>query len=158
MVARSGDGRQRSGRADTQDDSRSSTPLVELGQSFARLRRRCARQGRHVRQLAAEADRIATLATKPTTGSGRRHRAALDAIREKVGYHAAWAQWSASADEIAALIDRIARHPARGIDDLIIKYDALQWSLLDDGAAFDTAVRRQVVAFRRDLVALAGSR
>ena len=47
---------------------------------------------------------------------------------------------------------------ARSIDDMVIKYEALQWSLLDDGAVFDTAVRRQVVAFRRDLVALAGSR
>jgi hypothetical protein len=111
-----------------------------------------------VRQLAAEADRIAASATKPAARSGRRQRAALDAIREKVGYHAAWARWSASVDEIAALIDRIARHRARSIDDMVTKYDALQWLLLDDGAVFDTAVCRQVVAFRRDLVALAGPR
>ena len=132
--------------------------LFALRIEFAQIRRRCARQGRHVRQLAAEADRIAASRTKPTARSGRRHRAALDAVREKVGYHTAWARWSASVDEIAALIDRIARHPARGIDDMLVKYEALQWSLLDDGAVFDTAVRRQVVAFRRDLVALAGSR
>jgi hypothetical protein len=41
---------------------------------------------------------------------------------------------------------------------MIIKYEALQWSLLDDSAVFDGAMRRQVVAFRRDLAALAGSR
>ncbi|MBI4923983.1 MAG: hypothetical protein HY834_19795 [Devosia nanyangense] len=111
-----------------------------------------------MRQLAAEADRIAAPRTKPTAGSRRRQRAALDTICEKVGYHVAWARWSASADEIAALIDRIVLHPARGIDDKLVKFDALRWSLLDDGAVFDTAVRRQVVAFRRDLVALAGSR
>ena len=132
--------------------------LFALGAEFARLRRRCARQGRHVRQLAAEPDRIAASATKPTARSGRRQRAALDTIREKVGYHVAWARWSASVDEIAALIDRIGRHPARSIDDMIIKYESLQWSLFDDGALFDTVVRRQVVAFRRDLVALAGAR
>ena len=131
--------------------------LVSLGAEFARLRGRCARQGRHVRQLAAEADRIAASRTKPTARSGRRHRAALDAVREKVGYHTAWARWSASVDEIAALIDRIARYPVRSIDDMIIKYEALQWSLFDDGTVFDTAVRRQVVAFQRDLVALAGT-
>ncbi|MBI4923344.1 MAG: hypothetical protein HY834_16505 [Devosia nanyangense] len=157
MVVRSSDGRQRPGGV-TQGDSGSGARLAELGQSFVRLRRRCARQGRHVRQLAAEADRIATTPTKPTARPGRRQRAALDTIREKVGYHTAWARWSASVDEIVALIDRIARYPARSIDDMILKYEALQWSLLDDGALFDRAVRRQVVAFRRDLVALAGSR
>ena len=90
-------------------------------------------------------------------GRSKRHNAALDAVRAEVGYHAVWARWSASADEIAALIDRIARHPARSIDDMLVKYEALQWSLLDDGTVFDTAVRRHVVAFRRDLVALAAS-
>ena len=63
-----------------------------------------------------------------------------------------------TSNEVAQLADRIARHPARSINDMIIKYDALQWSLLDDGAMFDTAVGRQVVALRRDLVALVGSR
>ena len=151
------------GDAGTTEAAQHTTPaqtndLISLGAEFARLRRRCARQGRHVRQLAAEADRIAASRTKPAARHGRRQRAALDTIREKVGYHVAWACWSASVDQIAALIDRIVRHPAHSIDDMLVKFEALQWSLLDDGAVFDTAVRRQVVAFRRDLVAMAGSR
>ena len=108
--------------------------------------------------LAARVEDLAMARDVRPVGRSKRHRAALDAVREKVGYHAAWARWSASADELAVLIDRIARHPARSIDDMLVKYEALQWSLLDDGALFDRAVRRQVVAFRRDLVALAGSR
>jgi hypothetical protein len=132
--------------------------LFALGIEFARLRRRCARQGRRVRQLAARVEDLALLRDVRLVGRDKRQTAALDTIREKVGYHVAWARWSASVDEIAVLIDRIARHPARSIDDMIIKYEALQWSLLDDGAMFDTAVRRQVVAFRRDLAAFAGSR
>ena len=63
-----------------------------------------------------------------------------------------------TSNEVAQLADRIARYPARNLDDVVTKFEALQWSLLDDGAVFDTAVRRQVVAFRRDLVALIGSR
>ena len=63
-----------------------------------------------------------------------------------------------TSNEVAQLADRIARYPARAIDDMIIKYEASRWSLLDDGAMFDTEERRQVVAFRRDLVAWAGSR
>ena len=108
--------------------------------------------------LAARVEDLAMARGIGRVGAGRRHNAALDAVRAEVGYHAAWARWSASADDIAVLIDRIARHPARSIDDMLVKYEALQWSLLDDGALFDTAVRRQVVAFRRDLVALAASR
>ena len=76
----------------------------------------------------------------------------------KFAYHAAWARWSMSSNEVARLADRIARYPARNRDDVVTKFKALQWSLLDDGAIFDRTVRRQVVAFRRDLVALAGSR
>ena len=141
-----------------QPDLAPPSELLALGVEFARLRRRCARQGHRVRQLAAQAEELAASRGIGRVGAGRRQTAALDTIREKVGYHVAWARWSASVDEIAVLIDRIARHPARSIDDMIIKYEALQWSLLDDGAMFDTAVRRQVVAFRRDLAAFAGSR
>ena len=151
------------GDAETTEAAEPATPaqtndLVALGVQFARLRRRCARQRRSVRQLAEQAEELAGSRGIRPVGHGKRHNAARDALRDEVGYHGAWARWSATADEIAALNDRIARHPARGINDMIIKYEALQWSLLDDGALFDTAVRRQVVTFRRDLAALAGSR
>lgn len=132
--------------------------LFALGIEFARLRRRCARQGHRMRQLAAQAEELAASRGSGRVGAGRRHSAALDAIRTEVGYHAAWARWSSTSNEVAQLADRIARYPARSIDDMLVKYEALQWSLLDDGAVFDTAVRRQVIAFQRDLVALAGSR
>jgi hypothetical protein len=132
--------------------------LLALGIEVTRLRRRCARQGHRVRHLAAQAEDLATSRGIGLVGRSKRHNAARDALRDEVGYHAAWARWLASVDEIAALIDRIARHPARSINDMIIKYESLRWSLLDDGAVFDAAVRRQVVAFRRDLLAFVGSR
>ena len=141
-----------------QPDSTPPSELLALDAEFSRLRRRCARQGCRVRQLAAQAEDLAMSRGLPSVGRGKRHNAARDALRDEVGYHTAWARWSASVDEIAALIDRIARHRARSIDDMIVKYEALQWSLLDDGALFDRMARRQVVAFRQDLVALAGSR
>ena len=132
--------------------------LFALGVEFARLRRRCAGQGHRVRQLAAQAEELAAQRGIGRVGAGRRHSAALDAVRAEVGYHAAWARWSMTSNEVAQLADRIARYPARNRDDMVTKFEALQWSLLDDGAVFDTAVRRQVIAFRRDLVALAGLR
>ena len=134
------------------------TDLLSLGVEFARLRHRCAGQGRRVRQLAAQADALAASRGVGRVGGSRRHSTALAAVRAEVGYHAAWARWSSTSDRVAQLADRIARYPARNLDDVVTKIEALQWSLFDDGAVFDTAVRRQVVAFRRDLVALVGSR
>jgi hypothetical protein len=58
---------------------------------------------------------------------------------------------------VAQLADHIARYPARNLNDVVTKFEALQWSLLDGGAVFDTAVRRQVVAFRRELRGLSGT-
>ena len=125
--------------------------LFALGVEFARLRRRCARQGHRVRQLAAQAEELAASRGIGRVGAGRRHSAALDAIRTEVGYHAAWARWSSTSNEVAQLADRIARYPARNRDDVATKFEALQWSLLDDGVLLDDAVRRQVQAFGREL-------
>ena len=95
-----------------QPDLAPPSELLALGIEFVRRRRRCARQGHRVRQLAAQAEELAASRGIGRVGAGRRHNAALDAVRAEVGYHTAWARWSASVDEIAALIDRIA--PASG--------------------------------------------
>lgn len=117
--------------------------LAELGQTFARLRRRWTRQGRHVRQLAARADDLATSRGIAPVGRRKRQRAALDAIREEVGYHAAWALWSATYDELAALADQISPHPASTSSNLAVRFAALQWLLLDDGAVVDQQAARR---------------
>ena len=133
------------GGATTADD------LLALGAEFARRRSRCARQGRRVRQLATQADDLAMARGIGLAGGDRRYSAALDALRAEIGYHEAWARWSGTVNEVAELANRIARRPARSLSDVVTKYEALQWALLDDGVLLDDAVRRQVKAFGREL-------
>lgn len=57
---------------------------------------------------------------------------------------------------LEAVRDEVARHPAQSLDDMLVKVDASRWVLPEHGAVFDTTVRRQIVGFRRHLVALAG--
>ena len=83
-------------------------------------------------------------------GSGRK-RAVVEAARDNVGYHAAWARWSASADELAELVGIILTRPAATISDLSIKFDALAWLLLADCAVLDHEAERQVRRFGREL-------
>jgi hypothetical protein len=125
--------------------------LPTLGPSFARVRRRWARQGRRVRQLASEADKIATDRDVGRLRGARRQVAALETAREEVGYHQAWARWSATGDEVADLVATILRRPARTLRDLAIKFDALAWLLLGDSAVVDHEAERQVRAFGREL-------
>jgi hypothetical protein len=129
--------------------------LVDLGQAFAVLRRRYARQGRHVRHLAAQADELAISRGIALVGRRKGKNAALDAIRSELGYHAAWSHWSATYDELAALADEIGRRPARDVADLTVKFDMLAWLLLDDDAVVDSAAARRVRLFARELTLLA---
>ena len=52
------------------------------------------------------------------------------------------------------LADRIIRYPARSLDDIVIKFAGLAWGLLDDGVVMNSSVRRQIIAFRRNLISL----
>jgi hypothetical protein len=67
------------------------------------------------------------------------------------GYHRAWVRWSATSDELADLVAVIHGRPARTVSDLAVKFDALAWSLLADGAVVDHEAERQVRAFGRVL-------
>jgi hypothetical protein len=141
------------GRRKAADDE-----LVGLGQTFDLLRRRYARQERHTRQLAAQADELAISHGVALVGRRKGKNAALEVIRGELGYHAAWARWSTTYDELSALADQIGRRPARDIADLMVKFDALSWLLLDDGAVLDRRAARQVGLFGRQLTELASAR
>jgi len=108
-----------------------------------------------VRRLAVEADKIAKSSGNGHLRGAKRQVAALEVIREEVGYHHSWGQWSATAEEMGDLVDAILRHPALSIYDLAVKFDALAWLLLADGAVVDHEAERQVRSFARALRKLA---
>jgi hypothetical protein len=83
-----------------------------------------------VRRLAEHAEQLATSRGIAVAARDKRQRAARDAIRGEVGYHAAWAAWSATTDEIGHLVAVILRCPASTIRDLVVKFEALSWLLL----------------------------
>lgn len=136
---------------------RSDIDLLALGGSFARLRARWARQGRRVRQRSAEANRIAKTHGSGSLRGSKRQNALLEAAREEIGYHAAWARWSATADDLASLVDEIMSQPARTLPELAVAFDALAWLLLADGAVVDRVAARHVRLFGRELTQLAKS-
>lgn len=132
--------------------------LADLGRTFAVLSRRLARQGRRVRLRAQEADQVATERGVALFGRDKRRRAALQAIRDQVGYHAAWARWSATGDELAALAEHIFRLPAHTLGGMAIKFEVLVWLLLDDNAVVDIQAVREVRAFKRELARMAATK
>jgi len=75
----------------------------------------------------------------------------LEVIRDQVGYDTAWVKWSATADELADLMARIMSQPARTLPELAVKFDALLWMLLSDGAVLDREAALQARRFGREL-------
>ena len=126
--------------------------LTELATLFAQLRARWARQGRRVRQLSVKADEIVT---ERPRGRVRGRRRLLNKAREEVGHHAAWARWSATADELEVVVKQVLNHPTGTVRDLSVKFDALAWLLLADGAVVDHVAERELRKFRRELHRLA---
>lgn len=100
---------------------------------------------------------VATERSIALHGRHKRERAAMEAIRDEIGYHAAWARWSATSDELAALADHILHFPIRTMGDLAVKFDVLVWLLLHDGAVIDTEAVRHVRRAGRELRQLAAS-
>ena len=125
------------------------TSFAEQAASFVQLRARWARQGRRVRELAARADEIASTRLN---GRVRERRRLLDKVRQEVGYHAAWARWSATADELELIVQQVLDHPDFALPYLVAKFDALLWLLLADGAVLDRVAERQLRRFGRELV------
>ena len=78
-------------------------------------------------------------------------------IRDQVGYDTAWVKWSATADELADLVARIMSQPARTLPELAVKFDALLWLLLGDGAVVDDDVALQARRFGRELRRMASA-
>ena len=122
--------------------------LPTLGRSFARIRARWARQGLRVRQLTAEADKIAKARGIRHLPGPRRQTAALEVIRDEVGYHSAWTAWSGTADTLADLVAEIISQPARTLPEVAVKFDALLWLLLSDEAVVDHEAELQACRFR----------
>ena len=125
--------------------------LPTLGPAFDLLRARWARQGRRVRQLGVEADKVAKMRGIGHARDTKRRVAILESAREEVGYHVAWSRWSASSNELAELVEQIMSQPARSVSDLAIRFDALAWLLLGDGAVVDREAERHVRVFGREL-------
>ena len=131
--------------------------LPTLGRSFARLKARWARHGRLVRELGAKADKIANARSIARLRGSRRQAAALEVIRDEIGYHAAWARWSATGDELADLVAEIMPRRARTAPELVVKFDALLWMLLSDGAVLDRQAELQARRFGRELRRMASA-
>ena len=71
------------------------------------------------------------------------------------GDQASWGRWPRSVAECAAIAETIIATRANGLHGLAVKYAALTWLLVDDDALRDHRVRRQVLAFGRELERLA---
>jgi hypothetical protein len=67
------------------------------------------------------------------------------------GDQVSWARWSRSVAECETVAERIIATKANGLGGVAIKYRALVWLLVDDDALRDRRVRRQVLAFGREL-------
>ena len=120
-----------------------SQSLDDLHLDFVRLQARWARQGRLVRRLRQELGPSATSGAKAGRGGDRGAGTAL--------YKSAWSRWSATADELAHNVESILSEPAQNVSDLAIKFEALAWLLLSDGAVVDQHAERQVRIFGRQL-------
>ena len=137
--------------AATEHPSPSAT-LIALGQELKRLVRRCGRLRCRMRRLDGRAEEVmAERGIAQHLSNGRRNPA-FDAVRSEVSGDAAWQRWSHAVSELESVAAAIAKTPAHNLADLLIKYRALRWALIDDTA------RRQVLAFGRALAALAAPR
>ena len=68
-----------------------------------------------------------------------------------------WTSWSAAVDQANAVSRRICRVPPRSLDDLVVRYAALHWQLVEvDDAIVDAKARRAFIAFGRALKQMAG--
>lgn len=83
--------------------------------------------------------------------------AVLEVARGETGYHPAWVRWSSTYGELSVLAAQIGRRPIGTDADLAIRFDALMWLLLDDGAVLDREAEPQIRLFGREGSRLAAS-
>ena len=132
--------------------------LIALGQELKRLVRRCSRLRCRMRQLDDRADEVMAERGIAQHLSNRRRNPAFDAVRSEVGGDAAWQRWSNAVSELESVAAAIAKTPAHNLADLLVKYRALRWALIDDDTIIDDTAREQVLAFGRTLTALVARR
>ena len=109
-----------------------SAALIALGQELKRLVRRCGRLQRQMHRLDDRADQILAERSITQQLSNERRNPAVDAVRSEVGGDAAWQRWSHAASELESVAATIAKTPAHNLTDLLIKYRALRWALIED--------------------------
>lgn len=74
------------------------------------------------------------------------------------GDQVSWARWSRSVAECEAIAEKIIATRANSLRGVAAKYRALVWLLVEDDVVRDKRVRRQVLAFGRELDRLVESR
>jgi len=129
-----------------------------MGQQLERLKRRCARLHRRVRERDRVCARIcAERDVEAFLPDGRRNPV-FDTLRRDPGYDDAWARWSAAVSESLDLAERIRRIDAVTTDDLATKFGALLWLHFHHEMALsiDPIPLRHLNAFGRELQRQAG--
>lgn len=85
---------------------------------------------------------------------GARRRAAR--LKRKAANDAkAWQLWSTAIEETQDLVSRIRRTPARSLQGVSVKLDAIIWLLTHDDGLLDAGAERQLRAFGKEVRALA---
>lgn len=131
----------------------STNEVTHLSTQLTRLRRRCLRLHRRVRQLSSDADRFCLNRGIAAYLPDGKRNPAFDAVRCELGYDAVWQLWSTATSESLDLAERIRRTKGLDIQDLVIRYDALLWELFHHEMALsiDPVQLRQLRAFGREL-------
>lgn len=123
--------------------------VIDLHDTFEKLRRRHLRLTRDVYGKAAQADQL---------GKRSHGRVTIAAARERVAYHSAWSRWSESYDGVASAADRLIHARPRSLAELLLVFHALEWTLLADDVIVDRGAERQLRNFGRRLRKLAAGR
>ena len=68
-----------------------------------------------------------------------------------------WGPWSEAVEQANAVSRLICRVQPRSLDDLVVRYDALHWQLVEvDDAIVDATAKRAFIAFGRALRRMTG--
>jgi hypothetical protein len=127
--------------------------LLALSLELLRLRRRITVLERRMREKEAMLDTLSAERNIPLLLAGGFPNPEAEALRHEVGRDAAWQAWSSTIGRAEQLADRMRRLPARSVEGLSAKFDALLWALYHD--RLDLFEARRLVGFGRELRAFA---